>query len=368
MKVAILKHRIYKGGVSQVLASMIKVLNEKGIVPDLITFRSDIDEKIIGTDYGQEIKFNVRKIFFDVKMPYEWNFIFFNFISRFYIKEYDLLINSNNTSFLAPISKNTITYLHFPRKSRAVSTLKNLHVPESGNKSFFDFSFDPFFIAFILYRMNNGFHKRETVVCNSKFTRRNVEEVYGTSINKIQVLYPPVDISGIEKIQKKKNTVISLGRFSEDKRQLEQIAIAAGVPSMEFTLCGFKGDGVYFSLCENEIQRLNLKNVHLVTDANYNDIRKMMAETEFFLHNVRNEPFGISTVQAIAAGCIPVVHRSGGSQEIVGEDEFLFSGKEEAIEKLKALDGKAHQIIDISPYGKSNFEKGFMELLENTKH
>ena len=70
------------------------------------------------------------------------------------------------------------------------------------------------------------------------------------------------------------------------------------------------------------IDSLWLTNVHLVPDASEEERDKLLSSSTFFLHSLRSEPFGITTVQGIAAGCIPIVHNSGGQIEIV-EDELL---------------------------------------------
>ena len=57
----------------------------------------------------------------------------------------------------------------------------------------------------------------------------------------------------------------------------------------------------------------------------------------FFLHTMRDEPFGMSTVEAIAAGCIPVVHDSGGQREVVPLDHLRFRTVEEAVGIFEAL-------------------------------
>ncbi len=372
MKVAILKNRVYKGGVSQVLASMIKVLNQNGITPDILTFRSAITPEVISKNYGEEIKFNVKKIFFDIKVPYEWNFILFNFISRFYCRDYDLLINSNNTSFLAPIKIPTITYIHFPRKNRVVSKLKNLHLPEEGNKNIFDIKTDPFLIADTAYRMNNRFSKNQKLICNSEFTKNNVLKEYSIRKDKLEILYPPVKLTTKTsefKKQKSKNTVITLGRFSEDKRQLEQIEIARELPEFTFYITGFKGDSDYYQLCENKIKNENIVNVKLLADANFEEITELMKTSEYFLHNVRNEPFGISTVQALSYGCIPMVHDSGGSAEIVKQKIFLFENKEDAIRKLKHLYSEPQITTDfnLEEYNQTNFEIKFNSIFNQYK-
>jgi glycosyltransferase involved in cell wall biosynthesis len=370
MKVAILKNRVYKGGVSQVLASMIKVLNEKGIVPDILTFRSNINPEIISKDYGQEIKFNIVPIFFDIKMPYEWNFIFFNFISKFYVGKYDLLINSNNSSFLAPKRKRTITYIHFPRKARAVSKLKSLHIPEEGKKTYFDIKVDPFLLADIFYRMNYKFGKNEKLLCNSEYTKKMVLENYSVNPNDIKVLYPPVALSNTTKsYPKKAKSVVTLGRFSPEKRQLEQIEIASQLPDFKFSIIGFKGDEKYFEECEKSIQQKNISNVKLFPNISFEEINTILEESLYFLHNVRNEPFGIGTAQAIAKGCIPMVHATGGSLEIVKQEKLCFHSIEDCISKLKSLElensNEKQQTFDfqIEKYSMTQFENTFREVI-----
>lgn len=374
MKVAILKNRVYKGGVSQVLASMIKVLNENGIIPDILTFRSNITPEIVSKDYGQEIKFNIVPIFFDLKMPYEWNFIFFNFISNFYVGKYDLLINSNNSSFLAPRRKKTITYIHFPRKARAISKLKSLHMPEEGNKSILDITTDPFFVADILYRMNNRFGKNETLICNSEFTKKMVMDNYHSNSTKIKVLYPPVSLTTeINKSSKKIKSVVSLGRFSPEKRQLEQIEIATHLPDFSFTLIGFKGDEHYFNECESKIKSKNLTNVKLMPNITFEEMNEILEHSQYFLHNVRNEPFGIGTVQALNKECLPMVHASGGSLEIVKEEIYCFKTVDECITRLKDLDEKKSKNnfskpdFQLKQYDMAQFENIFQELFNQYK-
>ena len=39
-----------------------------------------------------------------------------------------------------------------------------------------------------------------------------------------------------------------------------------------------------------------------------------------YIHCAENEHFGITIVEAMAAGCVPIVHDSGGPREIVTND------------------------------------------------
>jgi glycosyltransferase involved in cell wall biosynthesis len=49
-------------------------------------------------------------------------------------------------------------------------------------------------------------------------------------------------------------------------------------------------------------------------------LRDVLARAKIYVHCARNEHFGISIVEAMAAGCVPVVHDSGGPREIVTDE------------------------------------------------
>lgn len=370
-KVAIVKSRIYKGGVTQVLASVIQVLNDQGIVPDLVTLRCDVTPESVQKNYGQNIQFNIKKAGWNLKMPYEWHFLYFNLISRRKLKKYDIIIDSNNTSFLSQKKVASINYTHYPRKDRVISPLYSIHLPDGPKKSFFNFSMDPFFMARLLYKFDKKSKPNEIIVCNSKFTAGKVAGSYGIEENLLKVIYPPVQISRRQTINKIPNTVASLGRFSEEKRQLEQIEIAKKLPQFKFRILGFGGDGKYLEACKKELKESNLTNVEIVNDSDFSTIERVMSESKYFLHNVRFEPFGISTVQAIGKGCIPMVHNSGGSREIVDDSDFLFDDINECISKFMKLSGMKHeelekkvQKIDLNAYTREHFMSRFQELLK----
>ena len=52
---------------------------------------------------------------------------------------------------------------------------------------------------------------------------------------------------------------------------------------------------------------------------------------------MREEPFGITTVQGIAAGCIPIVHNSGGQKEIVQDVDLRFESEHEIPGIIRSL-------------------------------
>jgi glycosyltransferase involved in cell wall biosynthesis len=77
--------------------------------------------------------------------------------------------------------------------------------------------------------------------------------------------------------------------------------------------------------------------VGLIPNISQPYFKKLLKKSKYFIHTRKNEHFGISIAEAIAAGCIPLVHNSGGQKEIVPLDELRFDSIDEAIEKFKTI-------------------------------
>ena len=57
-KVAIIQNRLQRGGRLQVMSYMIKVLNDEGITPDILTLSSRISDDDIKSSYFSGLKSN----------------------------------------------------------------------------------------------------------------------------------------------------------------------------------------------------------------------------------------------------------------------------------------------------------------------
>jgi glycosyltransferase involved in cell wall biosynthesis len=179
----------------------------------------------------------------------------------------------------------------------------------------------------------------EKVVANSRFIKEAILRQYNVSADDVSVVYPPVDADTgkIDCSDKDSSVVVSLGRFEPLKRQMEQIEIAAELPEMQFYICGFVNKPSYYAKCEDIVKKRGLKNVFLRPNVEFDELRRILARARFFIHSLRNEPFGITAVQGIAEGCIPVVHDSGGQMETVPIQVLRYQNKVDAIRKLREL-------------------------------
>jgi glycosyltransferase involved in cell wall biosynthesis len=335
-RVALIQNRLQFGGRFQVALHMIKVLNERGIVPDFLCFASRFTPQQARDKYGLEVDFTIKKVASNYKVSFEWNILLFNKIIGKHVSGYDLVINHNNTSYLYKSASPTISYVHYPRKDRMLRQERSIHF--SGKKrSMFDVAHDAFKLAHYAYKRDNNILPNDVQVANSAFTREALLNVYPRLKQQVPVIYPPIDMIESSGVDKDPKLVVSLGRFSPDKRQDEQIEIAAKHPELKFAFMGFINSADFYAKCLEMVAKRQLNNVELLGDAPKEKVEDRLNKASFFIHSLRNEPFGITAVQAIQAGCIPLVHNSGGQKEVVPIEELRYEDAAEASTKLKGL-------------------------------
>ena len=168
------------------------------------------------------------------------------------------------------------------------------------------------------------------IAANAEFTRAFVRRWWGLDA---EVLYPPVSM---QDSGEKRPIILSVGRFfsaeqGHSKKQLEMVhafrAVAAGAPDWELHLVGgcSPEDESYLHEVERAAEGLP---VTIHRDASGEELRTLYAAASIFWsitgigedprrHPARFEHFGITTVEAMSAGAVPVVLRAGGQVEIV---------------------------------------------------
>lgn len=328
MKVGIVQNRIIYGGRLAVIVGICEVLNQRGIVPDLITFRTGISSNGVYRQYGRKIEFKIRLINPALsKLPGEANVLFFNLALHWIYRKYDYFINSNNTTFLMPSQIPTLSYIHFPRIARLKSPYMSIHFPNGPHKRW---NSRPGAIG-KLFSMLYSFHQiksNDYVVTNSKFSRLYFQKYYPAYRQHIPIIYPPVNMTNdrISPFNERSNIVCSIGRFCPEKNQLEQIKLAERLPNWKFKLIGFTGEkNTYLTQCKSYAHQKRIKNVEFEVNAPSHKKRESLQQAKFFIHPNINEPFGISTAESVLYGCLPLVHNSGGQREIVPFADLRFN-------------------------------------------
>ncbi len=87
--------------------------------------------------------------------------------------------------------------------------------------------------------------------------------------------------------------------------------------------------------------------INFFPDIKYEELRELYSQSSIYWHAnglneedpAKMEHFGITTVEAMASGCVPIVINSGGQREIVENNEngFLWNDLDELKSKTEKL-------------------------------
>jgi len=78
--------------------------------------------------------------------------------------------------------------------------------------------------------------------------------------------------------------------------------------------------------------------VKLLTDQPFAKLVELLSRAKVFLRTLHHEPFGISIVEAMAAGCVPVVPRNGGPWcDILDQSQGKYGYSYQTIEEAASL-------------------------------
>ena len=179
------------------------------------------------------------------------------------------------------------------------------------------------------------------ILTNSEFSRSIIRETLGAP--KIKILHPPIDTSlhrPLVNQELRNDWVISVGRFAPEKRFELVASVASLVPEGIFHIVGSTPLGrlsqAIIKSVQKEASELGVKGrVKLHIDAPFSKRLEILALSKVYLHLRPDEYFGMTLVEAMSAGLVPIVPAAGGPSEIVPSAEFTYKTLEEAAEKVR---------------------------------
>lgn len=230
------------------------------------------------------------------------------------------------------------------------------------------------------------------IITISEYSKKWIKKLWGSES---AILFPPVDIDSF-KVGKKEKIILSVGRFfpeHHNKKQLElaqtfkQILEQYSDEMRGYTLYLVGGVGGRADHLEYvEKIRAASKNypIEIITNIGWGELVELFARSYIFwhasgmgedekVHPERFEHFGITTVEAMAAGCIPVVINKGGQKEIInnGYDGFFFKDWQELKDiTIKIIRGEVdvekvrkNAISNCRKFSNSNFKKDLISII-----
>lgn len=276
----------------------------------------------------------------------------------FFLKKYDLMIYLTDGSIFYSTAKKNLLHFQVPFKNTAA-------------KGFW------------------GKIKLSTwnlAICNSLFTQQYINQSWSI---KTTLLYPPVEIEKIKPLKKEK-WILSVGRFasfSKSKKHEEMINVFRELYKEKETngwslhLAGsIEGDPTYI----DELKELTKGiPVYFYSNLVFDKLIELYGKSSIYWHAagfdendpVKMEHFGITTVEAMAAGCIPIVTNKGGQVEIIdnGLNGYLWDDIDELILRTKEIISSPESreklskeaIIKSKQFSKNNFSENLNSIIKN---
>ena len=261
-----------------------------------------------------------------------------------------------------------VSYIHFPYLnqyafSKTFPYLGSHRISQAGT------------LPHVILEKNLIDYSKKLVLANSYYTAGEIKKYSGKAV---EVLYPPFS-SSISKIgktttkQSGENLVVTVSRL-EPSKLLDRIPLIATQTDKEikFAIVGRLCSTETLRSLQLQVKQLGLtERVKFYPDASAETKTDLLKRAKIYLHTMVGEHFGISIVEAMALGCVPIVHNSGGMTEFV-PTQYRYENLQEAASKISHeisnwAPGEAEEMKQIADrFSTANFSMRFTELFSKT--
>ncbi len=326
------------GGAQAVTLEIIKALVERGHHVTLITADKVNWERVKNLmGYGRIAEREVYAISYDMverveKDPMNALLLVISFLEKLFgaKKRHDVVVNSYGDLDVGVNAAHITLFASFPFSiSGCFPDMAPIYLK------------NPFITA--TYKALRKFLIRKPsgiLFTNSRFMKRILKRYLGW--NAI-VLHPPIRIDEFYTSRSKENVVIAVSRYVPGKELYKVLLVAKRVPDAKFIVIGRTYDKGHLSTLLKMRDSLRLQErVEFLTDVPRGQLLELLSRAKVYLHTKKREPFGMSVVEVMASGCVPVVPREGGPwTDILAEKNgvygFSYKSVNEAAMHIKRL-------------------------------
>jgi glycosyltransferase involved in cell wall biosynthesis len=205
----------------------------------------------------------------------------------------------------------------------------------------------------------------DLLVANSTAVRERIRRFYDRDA---AVVHPPVEVDELRpENEGPRDNFLWVGRLVPYKRPLEVAEAFRGLPQ-RLTMVGIGPQ-------EEELRERLPPNVELRGWISREELRRLYAQAAGFLH-VGEEDFGITMVEALAAGAPVIALNAGGARDIVrdGTDGILVSepsvdALRAAAERVAAIEWDRRRLRErAAEFSRADFTEKMRQLLAETVH
>ncbi|KAL2912383.1 asparagine-linked glycosylation protein [Polyrhizophydium stewartii] len=249
----------------------------------------------------------------------------------------DIFLETVGFAFLYPLARlfgtRVVSYVHYPTISsdmlgkvrRRESDFNNAGaVAKSGALSALKLTYYRLFSR--MYGFAGSFC--DVVMVNSSWTQGHINDIWRIP-DRTGLVFPPCDTARLIQLPLagRRRTIISVAQFRPEKNhalQIEALRILlrdnpemeTGDNRVELVLVGSvrnADDALRVEKLHKLIAKFSLQdNVRIIENASYDYLQSLLGSASVGIHTMRDEHFGISIIEYMAAGAIPVAHNSGG--------------------------------------------------------
>lgn len=181
---------------------------------------------------------------------------------------------------------------------------------------------------------------RNTIISNSNFNKHLIKNTFN---RESIVIYPPIDLEKIISNDLMKSDCVAVGSRYLPGQNLEIVPhLASKLKGIKFKMIG-TASGNSMKLIEGlrkKCQELGVSDqVEILYNQPFATYVSILFSCKVFLRPLPSEPFGISVIEAMASGCIPLVRKGSGPwvdilEEREGKYGFSFEDVDEAALKI----------------------------------
>lgn len=306
-------------------------------------------------------------------------------ISNIYISNYNLTYNGKMSN---------IYFKYFVFMYNTGIIYKNIQI-SAATKIFhcqFPFDYELPKLKMDEHYIHDTLNSYQHIIVNSEYTKNALIEHYKTYnyfTENIHVVYPPcIEYKADEMFEKKENTFIMLGRifdynFAANNKYFDiAISVFNELCNYDYKLIiiGSVKSNEYY---ERLINMINDKNkIMIFPDISDEEKNKYLQESKYYIqltgindkYAFNKEHFGISMVEAVNYGCIPISCNAGYPKYLIENNVngHLVDNQESLKELIvNILENRAPEIIktiDIDKFTEDAFFKKLDNIFINCKH
>lgn len=186
------------------------------------------------------------------------------------------------------------------------------------------------------------------IIVNSEFTKSFIDQIFTVDS---AILYPAIKVSSYKSDFRKDRLILSVGRFTQGMNMKRQdVIIQAFIQLLECGVTGYKlviaggmlpEDKKYVDSLKKSIRSYPIE---IIENCGRKELLALYSRASLYWHGAgfgidsssepeKVEHFGISVIEAMASGAVPLVYNAGGPPEIVNDGSgFPWNNLDELIQ------------------------------------